>query len=64
MKPGFNCVTIMKKIDKARIFKAEKAMQEIAKKCRLRISSAKRKLEDAFEEEEDPDKPSYGAGLH
>lgn len=27
-------------------------------------TKAKRRLEDTYEEEEDPDSPSYGAGMH
>ena len=54
----------MKELDDARIKKAEKAIQEIEKKCRQKITLAKRKLEDAFEEQEDPDNPLYGAGMH
>ncbi|CAH0394960.1 unnamed protein product [Bemisia tabaci] len=62
INPGYNCVSTMKRFDEVRMSKAEKAVQEIEKKCRQRKASAKRKLEEAFEAEEDPDKPSYAAG--
>lgn len=62
--PGVNCVSALKKLDEARIAKAEKAMDELVKKCRQRATLAKRRLEDEYEEQEDPDNPAYGAGMH
>lgn len=62
--PGVNCVSVLKTLDEARIAKAEKAIQEIEKKCRQKSTLAKRRLEDEFEAEEDPDNPAYGAGMH
>lgn len=54
----------LKKLDETRIAKAEKAVSEIEKKCRQSAVLARRRLEDEYEEEEDPDNPSYGAGMH
>lgn len=53
----------MEKIDNTRIQESEKAVEEIHKKCRQQQNLAKRKLEDKHEEEEDPENPSYGAGM-
>ncbi|KAG8327746.1 hypothetical protein J6590_012794 [Homalodisca vitripennis] len=47
-----------------RIWKADKAIEDIEKKCRRELTSAKRKLEDHYEQQEDPDNPAYGAGMH
>ncbi|KAG8285809.1 hypothetical protein J6590_073166 [Homalodisca vitripennis] len=52
----------MKKLDIARLQKAQRMATEVAKKSRQARSSAKRKLEDQWEELEDPDNPSYAAG--
>lgn len=54
----------MKKVDVLRIKKADKAVEEIEKKCRQKRTLAKRKLEDTIEEQEDPDNPAYGAGMY
>lgn len=62
--PGVNCVNVLKEFDKMRIKKADKAIDKIAKKCRQETALAKRKLEDEFEEAEDPENPSYGAGMY
>lgn len=64
INPGSRCVTEMKQQDLRRIAKAEKAQQEIEKRCRKKLSIAKKRLEDGFEDLEDPDNPSYGAGMH
>ena len=54
----------MKCLDQERVRKAEKAALELEKKIRLKRSLNKRRLEDMYEEGEDPDNPSYGAGEH
>ncbi|KAG8295591.1 Bax inhibitor 1 [Homalodisca vitripennis] len=61
--PGINCIKTLKSIDETRIKEAEKAVEEIRKKCRKTQQLAKRKLEDQFEEQEDPNQLSYGAGM-
>ncbi|KAG8255512.1 hypothetical protein J6590_090719 [Homalodisca vitripennis] len=40
------------------------AIKEIEKKCRQSALLARRRLEDEYEDEEDPDNPSYGSGKH
>lgn len=62
--PGSKCVREMKNQDEIRIKKAEKSLQEIEKKCRKALAIAKKRLEDEYEAMEDPDNPSYGAGMH
>lgn len=62
LNPGKNCMKAMKKFDAIRVKKAEIALQEIQKKCRREISLKRRQQEDTFEENEDPDKPSYSCG--
>lgn len=64
MTVGRNFCEAMKKLDIARLQKAQRAATEVAKKARQARSSAKRKLEDQWKDLEDPDNPSYGAGLH
>lgn len=49
----------MKKRDAVRVQKAEKAVEEIAKKCRQATSLKRKFLEKGEEEGEDPDNPSY-----
>lgn len=62
--PGTNCIKRMQKVDLLRIRKADKAIDEIEKKCHQKKTMLKRKLQDQEEEEEDPDNPSYGAGMY
>lgn len=62
--PGRNFVEAMKQFDEIRIKKADKAVDEVEKKCRQKQMAAKRQLEDLYEAQEDPDKPTYGAGMH
>ncbi|KAG8241870.1 hypothetical protein J6590_077138 [Homalodisca vitripennis] len=64
IRPGANCAKRMKRIDELRVQKADKANQEIEIKCRQKRSMLKKRLEDQYEMEEDPDNPSYGAGMH
>lgn len=59
---GENCVSAMRLLDARRVKKAEKAIQEIWKKCRQKTSLLRRRLEDELEQNEDPDNPSYSAG--
>jgi hypothetical protein len=59
---GENCVRAMKLLDARRVWKAEKAIQEFQKKCRQQRNLKRKKLEDDYEENEDPDNPSYSAG--
>lgn len=61
---GVNCVNALKKLDEMRIAKAEKAVTEIEAKCRQSATLARRRLEDEYEAQEDPDNPAYGAGMH
>lgn len=62
LTPGKNCVEGMKLLDARRIRRAEKAIEEVQKKCRQQTSLKKRKLEDEFHENEDPDNPAYSPG--
>lgn len=56
----------MKKFDEERIRKADKAMDmdDVEKKSRLKLTAAERELQDKYEQDEDPDNPAYGAGMH
>lgn len=62
--PGVKCVEAMRDLDESRIKRAEKAISEVEKKCRQKLTAAKRRLEDTYEAQEDPDNPSYGPGMH
>lgn len=62
--PGMNCVNFLKNADLTRIRKADAAVSEIEKKCRQNKQIAKKKLEDMYEELEDPERPSYEAGFY
>lgn len=64
IEPGKNCILRMKKVDDRRIKKAEKAIDDLEKKCRQKKTLQKRKLEDTYQEQEDVDNPSYGPGVH
>lgn len=64
IRPGVNCVRAMKKLDELRVYKAEKALDELQKKCRQKAALAKRRLEDTYQEAENPDEPAYGPGLY
>lgn len=61
IKPGINCIRAMEKKDNTRVKEAEKAIEEVHKKYRQQQNLAKRQLKDR--EEEDPENPSYGAGM-
>lgn len=62
LKVGQNMVTAMKRLDIDRVRKCERAASELERKIRHSRTAAKRKLEDLYEEQEDPDNPSYSAG--
>lgn len=64
LQAGENCVTAMKVLDIRRIKKADKAIDELQKKCRQEINLKRRQLEDEFEEVEGVDNPSYAAGCY
>ncbi|KAG8293386.1 hypothetical protein J6590_018798 [Homalodisca vitripennis] len=55
ISPGPMCINTMKNFDLTRIKNAEKDMLEIEKKCRKQREIAKKRLEDMYEEQEDPD---------
>lgn len=59
---GSYMVKAMKRLDIARVRKAEKAALDLEKKIRQARSLGKRKLEDLYEDEEDQDNPSYSSG--
>lgn len=59
---GSRMVRAMKRLDWERVRKAEKAVQDLEKKIRQARTLAKRKLEDLYDENEDPDNTSYSAG--
>lgn len=64
LQVGANMKAAMKQMDLNRVRKAEKAASDLEKKIRQSRTLSKRKLEDLYQESEDPDNPSYGAGLH
>lgn len=64
LEPGKNMVLALKRLDEVRIRKAEKAVIDLEKKIRQKRTLSKRKLEDLYQEDEDPDNPSYSAGGH
>lgn len=64
LEPGKNCVEAMKKADQKRIKHGEKCFEEVQKKIRQKLNVNKRKLEEQYEQEEDPDNPSYAPGFY
>uniref|UniRef100_A0A1B6JFM5 Mutator-like transposase domain-containing protein n=1 Tax=Homalodisca liturata TaxID=320908 RepID=A0A1B6JFM5_9HEMI len=64
LEPGLNMRLALKRLDTQRIRKADKAATDIEKKIRQSRTLAKRKLEDLYQEAEDPNNPSYSAGHH
>lgn len=64
LKPGNNLVNTMKKRDEVRVKEGEKVFQEIEKKLRHKRAVARKKLEDEYEAQEDPDQPSYAPGRY
>lgn len=62
LSAGKNCVAAMKMLDKRRVQRADKALEEVQKKCRQSVSLKRKLLEDEFEAEEDPDNPAYSPG--
>jgi hypothetical protein len=63
-EPGKNMVVAMKVLDRKRVYFADKAERELEKKIRQKRTLLKRKLEDRYEDEEDPDNPTYNPGGH
>lgn len=59
---GKVCAGVLKTMDELRIKKAEKEITDLQKKARQSATSSKRKLEELYREEEDPNNPSYAAG--
>lgn len=59
---GSHMVRTTKRLDWERVRKAEKTVQDLEKKIRQARTLAKRKLEDLYDENEDPHNPSYSAG--
>lgn len=59
---GLNMVKAMKRLDWERVRKAQKAVEDLEKKVRQARTLSKRKLEDLYHEEEDPNNPPYSAG--
>lgn len=64
LEPGLNMRLALKRLDVKRIHEADKAATDLDKKIRQARTLAKRKLEDLYQEAEDPDNPSYSAGQH
>lgn len=56
---GKNFVSAMKALDNRRVQRADKALEEIQKKCRQKVRLKRTQMEDEFEAEEDPDNPAY-----
>uniref|UniRef100_A0A1B6JDH1 Mutator-like transposase domain-containing protein n=1 Tax=Homalodisca liturata TaxID=320908 RepID=A0A1B6JDH1_9HEMI len=63
VSPGQHFITAMKKLDRRRIWKAEKAQEDIEKKIRQKKNLLKRSLEDEYEEQEG-DQPAYAPGMY
>jgi hypothetical protein len=63
LKPGNYMLESLKKIDTERIQRSESAVQNLQKEIRKKRNLARRRLEDAFEEE-DQENPSYSAGKY
>lgn len=61
---GKHFIEAMYRLDKYRIQKSEKAAEELEKKIRQSRTLLKRRLEDQYQDAEDPDNPSYAAGGH
>lgn len=64
ISPGKKRVNFLKKDDRLRIKKADEAISEIEKNCHRTNQQAKKRIEDMYEELEDPDNPPYEAGLY
>lgn len=61
---GKHFIEAMYRLDKYRIHKSEKAAEELEKKIRQSRTLLKRRLEDQYQDAEDPDNPPYAAGGH
>lgn len=64
MSVSKNTASVMSQLEKIRVQRGERMLSKLLKKARQRRESAKRKLEEAFLDDEDPDNPSYGAGMY
>ncbi|KAJ8873999.1 hypothetical protein PR048_024839 [Dryococelus australis] len=62
--PGRNCVQAMKRLDGYRIDDTKQVVKNIEMIARQKWKAAKWKLEDLYEQQEDPDEPSYGAEMY
>lgn len=56
--PGKNLVKAMEKLESSRLQEAEKKSQGLEKKIRNTRALKRKRLEDHYEQEEDPDNPS------
>ncbi|KAG8299965.1 hypothetical protein J6590_088198 [Homalodisca vitripennis] len=61
---GKHFLEAMHRLDKYRIHKSEKAAEELEKKIKQSKTLLKRRLEDQYQDAEDPDNPAYAAGGH
>lgn len=59
---GKECVEILKNMDTRRIQVAENQILELHKKARQAKAKTKINLEELYEEQEDPENPSYASG--
>lgn len=62
LPPGKNFISAMKALDNRRVQRADKALEEVQRKCRQKVNLKRRQLEDEFEAEEDPENPAYAPG--
>ncbi|KAG8297462.1 hypothetical protein J6590_036254 [Homalodisca vitripennis] len=53
-----NTASVMSELDRLRVQRGERELLKLQKKARQRRESDKRRLEEAFAEEEGPDQPS------
>lgn len=60
--PGSHMMDAMRKLDEERIQKSERKFNDIEKKIRQKRILSRRRLEDQYQEAEDPEAPSYSAG--
>ena len=59
---GYFSIKQLLNLDKERLRASERALRDVETKARQHRRAGKRRLEDEFAE--DPDNPSYGAGMH
>lgn len=58
-----NTIQGLQTLDRTRIYKVEKAAEDITKEARMKKRQLKRKTEDAEKQEEEKNGPDYGPGL-